>query len=100
MGLGRLISADGRGRPAYRQVPGHLAPRQANGNLPTLFYLHLALNSTLIDEGVNVGLPYNGKAPDLGAFESPDQTSAGWVADAACTAERNAPGLLPPGLHR
>jgi hypothetical protein len=46
------------------------AARQANGDLPVLPYLHLAPNSTLIDKGVNVGLPYNGKAPDLGAFET------------------------------
>jgi hypothetical protein len=49
---------------------GWNAPRQADGNLPVLPYLHLASNSTLIDKGVNVGLPYNGKAPDLGAFET------------------------------
>jgi len=46
------------------------APRQADGNLPALPYLHLAANSTLIDKGTNVGLPFNGQAPDLGAFES------------------------------
>ena len=50
---------------------GWNAPRQTNGALPALPNLHLAANSTLIDKGVNVGLPYNGKAPDLGAFESP-----------------------------
>jgi hypothetical protein len=47
------------------------APRQADGSLPALPYLHLAANSTLIDKGVDVGLPYNGSAPDLGAFETP-----------------------------
>ncbi len=46
------------------------AARQADGDLPVLPYLHLAPDSTLIDAGVNVGLPYNGKAPDLGAFET------------------------------
>ena len=46
------------------------APRQADGDLPVLPYLHLAPNSTLINKGVNVGLPYNGTAPDLGAFET------------------------------
>ncbi len=49
---------------------GWNAQRQADGSLPVLPYLHLAANSTLIDRGVNVGLPYHGKAPDLGAFES------------------------------
>jgi MYXO-CTERM domain-containing protein len=44
--------------------------RQADGSLPTLTSLHLASGSDLIDKGINVGLPFNGPAPDLGAFES------------------------------
>ncbi|MFT4046324.1 MAG: DUF4990 domain-containing protein [Solimonas sp.] len=47
------------------------APRQANGDLPVITYAHLAPGSRLIDAGVDVGVPYNGKAPDLGAFEAP-----------------------------
>ena len=43
--------------------------RQSDGSLPSLPYLHLAPGSTLINKGVNVGLPYLGSAPDLGAFE-------------------------------
>ena len=43
-------------------------PRQADGSLPTTF-AHLVAGSDLIDKGVNVGLPYNGTAPDLGPFE-------------------------------
>ena len=46
------------------------SPRQADGSLPNIDFLHLARNSDLIDAGVEVGLPFNGKAPDLGAFES------------------------------
>ena len=46
------------------------ASRQADGSLPVLPNLHLAANSTLINKGVNVGLSYNGQAPDLGAFET------------------------------
>ncbi|MEV6845670.1 right-handed parallel beta-helix repeat-containing protein [Actinoplanes sp. NPDC051411] len=46
------------------------APRQSDGSLPVLPYLRLAATSTLIDKGVNVGLPYSGSAPDLGAFET------------------------------
>jgi hypothetical protein len=46
------------------------APRQADGGLPVPPGLRLAVNSTLIDKGVGVGLPYNGQAPDLGAFEA------------------------------
>ncbi|MFB9689030.1 right-handed parallel beta-helix repeat-containing protein [Amycolatopsis plumensis] len=46
------------------------ARRQADGSLPVLPNLRLASNSSLIDKGTDIGLPYRGKAPDLGAFES------------------------------
>ena len=45
-------------------------PRNADGSLPNLSFLHLKSTSGLIDKGVNVGLPYNGNAPDLGAYET------------------------------
>ncbi|WP_229831352.1 right-handed parallel beta-helix repeat-containing protein [Actinoplanes ianthinogenes] len=44
--------------------------RQSDGSLPALTSLHLATTSTLIDRGTDVGLPYHGTAPDLGAFET------------------------------
>ncbi|HKT03137.1 MAG TPA: right-handed parallel beta-helix repeat-containing protein [Rugosimonospora sp.] len=47
------------------------AARQADGSLPVLPNLRLAANSSLIDKGVDVGLPFHGSAPDLGAFETP-----------------------------
>ena len=50
------------------------AARQADGSLPVLPHLRPAANSTLIDKGTNVGLPYQGPAPDLGAFEQPGST--------------------------
>jgi hypothetical protein len=43
--------------------------RQADGSLPDMNFLHLALGSNLIDAGIDVGLLYNGSSPDLGAFE-------------------------------
>ncbi len=46
------------------------APRKADGSLPDLPFMHLALGSDLIDAGVDLGLPFLGAAPDLGAFES------------------------------
>lgn len=46
-----------------------LGPRKADGSLPDIQYLHLVSSSNLIDQGQDVGLPYNGSAPDLGAFE-------------------------------
>jgi len=46
------------------------APRKADGSLPDIPFMHLALGSDLIDGGVGLGLPFLGAAPDLGAFES------------------------------
>ena len=43
--------------------------RLPNGNLPVIQFGQLALGSDLIDAGVDIGLPYNGTAPDIGAFE-------------------------------
>jgi hypothetical protein len=53
-----------------------LAPRAADGSLPEVDFMRLAPDSDLIDKGTDVGLPFNGAAPDLGAFES-GGTSAG-----------------------
>ena len=46
------------------------APRKADGSLPDIDYMKLVPGSDLIDSGANVGLPYNGSRPDIGAFES------------------------------
>jgi hypothetical protein len=46
------------------------APRQADGSLPEIDFMHLSSVSDLIDAGVDLGMPFNGEAPDLGAFES------------------------------
>jgi hypothetical protein len=48
---------------------GIRGPRKPDGSLPDLQFMHLAAGSQLIDAGTNVGLPYVGLAPDLGAFE-------------------------------
>jgi len=47
-----------------------LGARQADGSLPSTTFLHLTNGSDLINAGINVGLPYYGSAPDLGAFET------------------------------
>ncbi|QXD14458.1 right-handed parallel beta-helix repeat-containing protein [Rhodocaloribacter litoris] len=49
-------------------------PRGPDGSLPVLPFLRLAAGSPYIDAGVDVGRPYEGAAPDLGAFESPYAT--------------------------
>jgi hypothetical protein len=46
--------------------------RNADGSLPNIAFMRLAPGSDLIDGGTDVGLPYNGSAPDLGAFEHID----------------------------
>ena len=45
------------------------APRLPDGSLPQLPMFRLRAGSDLVDKGVNVGLPFLGAAPDLGAFE-------------------------------
>lgn len=48
---------------------GIIAARQADGSLPANNFLKLVSDSDLIDKGINVGIPFNGAAPDLGAYE-------------------------------
>jgi pectate disaccharide-lyase len=45
-------------------------PRNPDGSLPDSDFLKLAPASALIDKGVDVGLPWKGAAPDLGAYEA------------------------------
>jgi hypothetical protein len=46
-----------------------LAPRGADYSLPKNGFLRLQNASQFVDKGVDVGLWFSGKAPDLGAFE-------------------------------
>ena len=46
-------------------------PRKSDGSLPDITFMHLAPGSDLIDAGADVGLPFQGAAPDVGAFENP-----------------------------
>lgn len=45
-------------------------PRQADGSLPIVPFMRLVAGSDLIDKGTNISLPFNGAAPDLGAYET------------------------------
>jgi hypothetical protein len=45
------------------------APRKPDGSLPDVPMFHPRPGSAVVDKGVDVGLPFRGKAPDLGAFE-------------------------------
>ena len=51
------------------KIPGMLGPRNADGSLPNVDFLKLKKGSRAIDKGEDVGLPFAGEAPDLGAFE-------------------------------
>jgi len=53
------------------------APRKPDGSLPDITVFHLVPGSDLVDAGIDVGLAYNGKAPDIGAFESGLQNGSG-----------------------
>ena len=44
-------------------------PRKLDGSLPDITFMHLKSGSPLIDKGIDIGFPFKGKAPDLGAFE-------------------------------
>ncbi|MEE4310770.1 MAG: right-handed parallel beta-helix repeat-containing protein, partial [candidate division KSB1 bacterium] len=52
-----------------------LGQRKSDYSLPEMNFLHLADGSDLIDAGVDLGLPFLGLAPDLGAFESTHPSS-------------------------
>ena len=45
------------------------APRQADGSLPNITFMHLKPASKFVDKGMDIGYPYKGAAPDLGCFE-------------------------------
>jgi ankyrin repeat protein len=54
--------------------------RNPDGSIPRNDFLRLAPASAAIDKGTDVGMPFIGARPDLGAFEyDPNETSAGYV---------------------
>jgi hypothetical protein len=48
-----------------------MGPRRDDGSLPETPFLRPVPAGRLVDQGVNLGSPFNGPAPDLGAFETP-----------------------------
>ena len=50
-------------------LAGALGPRKPDGSLPDIDFLKLKSGSQMIDRGTDVGIPFVGKAPDLGAYE-------------------------------
>jgi hypothetical protein len=55
---------------------GMRAPRKPDGRLPDITFLVPAPGSQCINAGTDVGLPYNGNAPDLGFFETDEPASS------------------------
>ena len=47
-----------------------MAPRRDDGGLPENPFLRPVPTGRLVDKGVNIGMPFNGSAPDLGAYET------------------------------
>ncbi|MGA2408177.1 MAG: SwmB domain-containing protein, partial [Bacteroidales bacterium] len=68
-------------------------PRKADGSLPDMNFLHLVTGSDLIDAGIDVGIPFSGKGPDLGPFEtqSASTTSPVYISSAV---ENATPSIL------
>jgi hypothetical protein len=62
----------------YKQL---IEPRQPDGSLPEITFLHQVSSSGMIDKGIDVGLSYAGFAPDLGAFEYQPTVSIGAIDD-------------------
>ncbi|MFA9392445.1 MAG: T9SS type A sorting domain-containing protein [Prolixibacteraceae bacterium] len=56
---------------------GISGPRQADGSLPEVAFMHLTDNSDLVNAGIDLGFPFLGVAPDLGAFETTVETGNG-----------------------
>jgi MYXO-CTERM domain-containing protein len=71
-------TVSGTGQAVETSSPA-LGSRQADGSLPDVDFLKLAAGSQMIDKGTDVGLPYVGAAPDLGAYEY-GATAAGGTA--------------------
>jgi hypothetical protein len=59
------------------EASGAIGPRAPDGSMPKIDFLKLAMGSKMIDKGTDVGLPFVGSAPDLGAYEFGATTTTG-----------------------
>ncbi len=77
----RNRSGDGGGADGYSGISvsqgdfislddaGMLGPRKADGGLPVPNFLKPSQGGKLVDAGVDVGISFEGSAPDIGPFE-------------------------------
>jgi uncharacterized repeat protein (TIGR02059 family) len=70
------------------------SPRNADGSLPDINFLHLATGSDLIDAGTDIGTTYSGNAPDLGPFEKQTGTPTAPPVYSSSSIENATPSLL------
>jgi hypothetical protein len=70
---------------------GVTGARGSDGSLPVLDFLRLASTSNLIDAGVDVGLPFSGTAPDIGAFEYMGENHAPSIMNQSFQVNENSP---------
>ncbi|MDR7208747.1 right-handed parallel beta-helix repeat-containing protein [Flavobacterium piscis] len=63
---GITVTADDFASIDYTQL---LGARKADGSLPDVTFFQLKADSDMINKGIDVGLPFKGTLPDLGAFE-------------------------------
>jgi MYXO-CTERM domain-containing protein len=70
-----------------------LGPRQADGSLPNVDFMKLAAGSAMIDKGTDVGLPFVGAAPDLGAYEYGAVGAGGSTGAGGAVGTGGTPGL-------
>jgi uncharacterized repeat protein (TIGR02059 family) len=71
-----------------------MGPRKSDGSLPDITFMHLVPGSDMIDAGVDVGLTFNGSAPDLGAFEMQTGTTVTLPVYVSSTVQNTTPSLL------
>jgi parallel beta-helix repeat protein len=73
---------------------GISGPRRPDGSLPVINFLRPASNSPLINAGINVGIPFSGSAPDLGAFETQLTSSTSVVTYLSSKIDASTPGTI------
>jgi hypothetical protein len=94
------------------QIPQLTQPRQADGSLPDIDFMKPSAGSRLIDQGVDIGFPFEGTAPDLGYREYRAPNSTGNILQENKTIEfleyynmagqkvyENAKGILLAKIH-